>query len=113
MAYCDLPLRKPLVHNKVPLLRAVNVGETSYQKLLKNEVEAHFEVLLQIPSIVVSYDSQMCLRLRVNEYDKEMPQTHTADQPTKFLGRDAEHQQHLDIKKTVNVKQPTLFSQAI
>ena len=40
-----------------------------------------------------------------NEYDQEIPQSHTADQPTAPLGRATTHKQSHDIRKTIKVKQ--------
>ena len=46
---------------------------------------------------------------KVSEYDQEMPQSHTADQPTApSWGRFTERQQKQDIKKTIKAKQPAL-----
>ena len=38
-----------------------------------------------------------------NEYDQEMPQSHTAGQPMVLWGRDIEHLQPHDIKNTIKV----------
>ena len=48
--------------------------------------------------------------LKVREYDQEMPQSHTADQPVALSGRSTEHQQPQYIRKTIKVKQPALSS---
>ena len=37
---------------------------------------------------------------KLSEYDQEMPQSHTADQPTASRGRAAEYQQSHDTRKT-------------
>ena len=48
--------------------------------------------------------------LTVSEYDQEIPQSHTADQPTAPWGRATEHIQSQDIQKTIKAKQPALSS---
>ena len=47
---------------------------------------------------------------KVSEYDQDIPQSHTVDQPTTPLGRAREHQQPQHIMKTIKVKQPSLAS---
>ena len=42
------------------------------------------------------------------QYDQEMPQSHTADQPTAPWGRATDHFLSQSIKKAVNVKQAAL-----
>ena len=44
----------------------------------------------------------------VREYDQEMPQLYTADQPAGQWGRDIQHLQAKYIEKTIMVKQPAL-----
>ena len=46
----------------------------------------------------------------VSQYDQDMEQSHTADQQEAPRGRDSEHQQLNDSKKTIKVKQPALSS---
>ena len=50
------------------------------------------------------------IRQKLSEYDQEIPQLHTADQPTAPRGRASEHQQSQEIRKTFQVKQPALSS---
>ena len=45
-----------------------------------------------------------------NQYDQEMPQSQTIDQPIAPRGRNAEHSHPHDIKNTMKVKQPALSS---
>ena len=46
---------------------------------------------------------------KASEYDQEIQQSHTADQPTTPLVRATEQWQSQDIRKTVKTKQPALF----
>ena len=47
---------------------------------------------------------------KTSEHDQEIPQVHTAEQPTAPQGRATKHLQPQDIRKTIKVKKPTLFS---
>ena len=46
---------------------------------------------------------------RASEYDQEIPQAHTADQPMAPRGRATEHRLLQDTRKTVKAKQPAFF----
>ena len=52
----------------------------------------------------------MDLKTIKSEYDQEMPQSHSADQPMTPGGRGTEHKQSHDSKKTIKVKQLALSS---
>ena len=45
---------------------------------------------------------------KINEYNQEMPQSLTVDQPTVPKGRATEHQQRQDTRNTIKAKQPAL-----
>ena len=45
---------------------------------------------------------------KVSEYEQEMPQSQTADQPTELCGRATGFLQKQDIHKTIKAKQPAL-----
>ena len=51
--------------------------------------------------------------LKVSEYEHEIPQSHTADQPMAPWGRATEHIQSQDIQKTIKAKQPDFSSTSI
>ena len=49
----------------------------------------------------------ICYFLR-RKYDQEIPESHTAGQPTALWGRDTEHEQSQNIRKTIKVEQRAL-----
>ena len=67
--------------------------------------------------IEISYTRQFVKRYNKNEvteYAQNIPQSHTADEPTASYRKVTDHKPSHDIRKTIKVKQPALvFNQII
>ena len=76
-----------------------SIGPTSNDSLIC-KIHKHHLVLVEHDTVWLPYT----MSKNVSEYDKTIPQSHTADQPTAACGRANEDPQSQDIRKTIKVK---------